>query len=261
MKMKKIGKILLVASSETTMELKNHSQMDVGFFLNELAVPAQYLTEHGYAVVMATPTGKTPIMDAGSNNVAFFGNNDAARKKALSFVSTLQPISLKQATTELNQFDAIFVPGGHAPMTDLMQDKDLGTALQYFHEKGKPTAMICHGPVAALAALPNAADFRKAMVADDIGTAKSISQNWQYAGYKMTVLSNAEELPGEVKKHDQMPFHVADALQTAGAVVVEKGIYTSHVIRDRELITGQNPASDIDLAKELIAALQEKKGK
>ena len=75
----------------------------------------------------------------------------------------------------------------------------------------------------------------------------------------MTVLSNPEELPGEIKKNTQMPFHVADALQVAGAIVEEKGIYTSHVVRDRELITGQNPASDLALAKELVQALQEKK--
>jgi len=252
------GKILLVASSETKMELKNHTQMDVGFFLNELAVPAQYLAKQGYTIVMATPSGKAPVMDASSNNAVFFGNDDTAREQASAFVSSLQPISLKQAVSELHEFDAIFVPGGHAPMTDLMQDKDLGTALQYFHEKGKPTAMICHGPAAALAAIPNAADFRKAMVADDIKAAKRETKNWPYIGYKMTVLSNVEELPGEVKRHTQMPFHVADALQTAGAIVVEDGIYTSHVIRDRELITGQNPASDIALAKELVKVLQKK---
>ena len=253
------GAILLVASSENTMELKHHSQMNVGFFLNELAVPAQYLTDQGYTIIMATPSGKVPVMDAGSNNAVFFGNDNAAREKALAFVSTLKPISLKQATAKLHNFDAVFVPGGHAPMTDLMQDKNLGTILQYFHETGKPTAMICHGPVAALAALPQAADFRQAMVADDINAAQRASKNWPYAGYRMTVLSNVEELPGEVKKQDQMPFHVADALQAAGAIVVEKGIYTSHVVRDRELITGQNPASDINLAKELVKALQEKK--
>ena len=253
------GKILLVASSENTMELQNHTQMPVGFYLNELAVPAQYLAKQGYTVVMATPSGEKPTMDAGSNNAIFFNKNEKAREEALSFVGNLQPISLQKAVNELDEFSALFVPGGHAPMTDLMQDKNLFLALQYFHKTGKPTAMICHGPVAALAALPQATAFRQAMVAGDIHAALTASQNWQYAGYKMTVLSNPEELPGEIKKNTQMPFHVADALQVAGAIVEEKGIYTSHVVRDRELITGQNPASDLALAKELVQALQEKK--
>lgn len=37
------GKILVVASSENKMELADKSIMDVGFFLNEFAVPTQYL--------------------------------------------------------------------------------------------------------------------------------------------------------------------------------------------------------------------------
>lgn len=250
------GKILLVASSQSTMELQNHSQMPVGFYLNELAVPAQYLAKQGYTIVLATPSGEKPVMDAGSNKALFFKDGEEERQEALTFVENLQPVSLQQAAAKLEQFAALFVPGGHAPMTDLMQDKNLYTALQYFHAQGKPTAMICHGPVAALAALPQAAEFRQAMVRGDIRAAKAASPNWLYAGYRMTVLSNPEELPGELKMKTQMPFHVADALQVAGGILEEQGIYTSHVVRDRELITGQNPASDLALAKELVKALQ-----
>lgn len=117
------GKILVIASGEDQMTLKNGSIMNVGFFLNEFAVPSQYLAGEGYEIVLATPEGKKPVMDASSND------------------------------------KAIFIPGGHAPMMDLMQSKDLGKMLRTFHEKGKPTAMICHGPVAALSALPNAASL------------------------------------------------------------------------------------------------------
>ena len=55
-----------------------------------------------------------------------------------------------------------------------------------------------------------------------------------------------------------MPFHVEQALQIAGGKMIVEGMYSSHVVRDRELITGQNPASDIALAKEFDKALQEK---
>jgi ABC-type uncharacterized transport system permease subunit len=44
------GRILLVASSQQTMALKNGTKMDVGFYLNELAVPAQYLAKQGYEI-------------------------------------------------------------------------------------------------------------------------------------------------------------------------------------------------------------------
>lgn len=38
----------------------------------------------------------------------------------------------------------------------------------------------------------------------------------------------------------------------------EGALYQSHVVKDRELITGQNPASDIALAKALVSAIEGK---
>ncbi len=253
------GKILVVASSENRMALKDGSLMDVGFFLNELAVPTQYLADHGYDIVLATPSGKLATMDASSNDKKFFGGDEAARKNAVDFVEHLPVITLKSAAAgDISQYDAVFIPGGHAPMTDLMQDKDLGTILRYAHEHNIVTAAICHGPVALLAALPDAAAYRTALASDDVRAAVKNADGWIYSGYQMTVLSDAEEWPGEVAKGTQMPFHVEQALQIAGGTMVEQSLYQSHVVRDRELITGQNPASDIALGKAIDGAIQEK---
>lgn len=252
------GKILVVASSQSQMELADKSIMNVGFFLNEFAVPTEYLAERGYEIVLATPSGEMPVMDKGSNDKKFFGGDEAARSKAVAFVDGLKPISLTDAIKGgLDQYAAIFVPGGHAPMTDLMQDENLGTILRYFHEKQKPTAFICHGPAAMLAALPDAAAYRQALVSHDAkGAMAASSKGWIYSGYEMTVLSDAEEWPGEVAKGTEMPFHVEQALQIAGGKMRVDGMYGSHVVHDRELITGQNPASDLELAKELDKSLQ-----
>ncbi|MBP2650845.1 MAG: thiamine biosynthesis protein ThiJ [Firmicutes bacterium] len=257
------GKILLVASSTSTLELKDHRSMATGFYLNELAVPALRLIEEGYEVVVATPNGNKPVMDAHSSNAKLFGNDQAALQRALHFVDTYpsiqHPITLKEAVDSgLDQYSGIYVPGGHAPMNDLIQDASLGEVLRYFHQQAKPTAFLCHGPIAALAALTDASAYRKALVNGDFDAQKSTSVNWQYAGYHMTVFSNVEEYPGEKKLQGQVPFYVADALQIAGGIVEHGPIMKSYVVRDRELITGQNPASDHALAEELIKALNEK---
>ncbi|RGS72524.1 type 1 glutamine amidotransferase domain-containing protein [Mitsuokella sp. AF21-1AC] len=253
------GKILVVVSSQDKMELADKSIMDVGFFLNEFAVPTEYLAERGYEIVLATPSGQMPVMDKSSNDKKFFGGDEAARAKAVAFVNGLKPISLQDAIKDgLEQYAAIFVPGGHAPMTDLMQDKDLGTILRYFHEKQKPTAFICHGPSAMLAALPDAAAYRQALVSHDAKGAMAAAKGWIYSGYEMTVLSDAEEWPGEVAKGTEMPFHVEQALQIAGGRMRVDGMYGSHVVHDRELITGQNPSSDLELARELDKTLSAK---
>ncbi|MBS2036037.1 hypothetical protein JST97_13695 [bacterium] len=44
-------------------------------------------------------------------------------------------------------------------MADLITDPHLGRILEHFHRAGKPTAMIGHGPAAALSAQADSAGF------------------------------------------------------------------------------------------------------
>ena len=160
----------------------------------------------------------------------------------------------------LDQYDAAYVPGGHAPMAGLMQDKDFGKVLRHFHEKGKVTAFLCHGPIASLAALDDAEGYRKSLVSGDFDEQAKLSKGWQYAGYRMTIYSDPEEYPVEkfVLKW-QVPFYVADALQIAGGTVEHASAAQGHVVVDRELITGQTPASDHMVGDALVKALSERK--
>jgi putative intracellular protease/amidase len=68
----------------------------------------------------------------------------------------------RQPNTRLDKYIAVYVPGGHPPMVDLMDNSDLGEILNYFHDEGQLTVLLCHGPIAIRAALPNAKAFRDA---------------------------------------------------------------------------------------------------
>ena len=157
----------------------------------------------------------------------------------------------------LDDYAGVFVPGGQAPVVDLMQDPDLGEILRHFHEKAKPTALLCHGPIAVASAMPHAREFRAALVAGDPVKAAEWAKDWQYAGYQMTVFSNSEEkIVEDYILHAKLYFNVVDALQTAGGKVVTTAVdFEPHVIVDRELITGQNSRSDHPLAARLVEAL------
>lgn len=48
--------------------------------------------------------------------------------------------------------DAVLLVAGHAPLEDLKADKDLGRILMHFHNKQRPTGIICHAPIALLSA-------------------------------------------------------------------------------------------------------------
>lgn len=158
----------------------------------------------------------------------------------------------------LENYAAVFVPGGQAPVVDLMQNADVGEILRDFHTKGKPTALLCHGPIATVAAMPSAREFRAALIAGDRARAARLAKGWQYAGYKMTIFSNAEEkVLADSVLHAKLYFTVADALQIAGGEVLTGPIdWEPHVIEDRELITGQNPRSDHGVAAALVKVLE-----
>jgi putative intracellular protease/amidase len=254
------GVILVVGSSADSLRLANGTSVATGNYLNETTVPAMALIAAGYDILVATPTGAKPALDARSISAGHFGGNEAALAEALAFWNSHPAMTEVRRLGDvvaqgLDRFAGVFVPGGHAPITDLMQDADLGTVLRHFHAAGKPTALLCHGPIAVLAALTTASAFRSALVE---GTATAAqAQGWIYAGYDMTIFSNREEaIVEDGVFHAGLEFSVADALTLAGGRLTHAAeTFAAHVVQDRELITGQNPRSDHLLAETLIAVL------
>jgi len=255
------GTILVIGSNGTQLEAKGGGTITIGQFLNETAVPLMALVDAGYDFVLATPTGEKPHMDKDSDALIYFAQDDAARTRARNFfnndpamndVRTIRSI----IDAGLERFAGVFFPGGHAPIVDVMQDPDAGEVLRYFHSVSKPTAAICHGPISILAALPKAREFRAALIDGDKVKAHALAGGWQYTGYRMTVFSRSEEEYAEDNVfHKKLIFNMPDALEAAGAEVINADNFTSFVVVDRELITAQNPMSDHELAAKFISAL------
>lgn len=256
------GTVLVTGSNARRIELKGGRSAAIGQYLNETVVPAMALIEAGYAVVLATPDGTKPHIDEASDAAQQFGGDEAAHARARSFyagdpsmnqVSTLRSV----IDTGLDGYAGVFVPGGHAPAVDLMQDADMGVVLHHFHKAGRPTALLCHGPVATAAAMPRAREFRAALIAGDTVKASECAQGWIYAGYRMTVFSASEERTAEDSLlHGKLYFDMPLALRLAKGEVTTNPIdFAPNVVIDRELITGQNPTSDHMLAAKLVEAL------
>ncbi len=250
-------KVLIVLSSQNTLTLKDGKSYSTGFYMNELGVPLKALVEHGIKPVFANPQGNHPAMDARSDKPTLFA--DEAEYKAVKEMleksaQLSHPIPLsKISDADLDQYGAIFIPGGHPPMEDLWKDPTLGRILHHFHAKNKPTALICHGPISLLSTLKDPGALARSV---ELKKSPLANTNWLYAGYGMTVFSDAEEKPNEPGKlGGYMKFYPEDALKAAGGKVEIGPAYKSHVVQDRELITGQNPASDKELAEHLLKSL------
>ena len=268
-KMTTKGKVLVLVSSGRGLPLKDGKvYTGAGYYLNELTVPVRALMNEGYEITFANPKGNTPQMDVHSAVADFFGGDEAKLQDYLKFRDSLTGLKnptriadvIASGASGLDQYDAVFVPGGHGPMMDLLDDPDAGTVLRHFHKTSKPTAVLCHGPISLLSALPNSAEVVAALSAGDAAGARAKAQGWIYSGYKMTIFSTAEEQQREpLEIGGKVLFYPDFALSTAGGDVSVLAPWTSYVVQDRELISGQNPFSDQALLKLLLPALDGKK--
>lgn len=258
------GKVLVVVSSESKITLKDGKTHETGFYMNELLVPLKQVLDAGYTPVFANPKGTAAVMDANSDSAAHFANDEKLYQEMRALLASLDGLRTPKPLAAINaegvsNYAGVLVPGGHAPMEDLATDPEMGKLLSSFHQAGKPTGLICHGPIALLSALKNADQFAR-LVPEPKKT--SPQKDWAYYGYRVTVFSTPEEkdaekgiLKGKVK------FYPEAALRLAGAKVKNGPKWKANVVRDRELITGQNPASDKEFGKKFVEALNEKQPK
>jgi putative intracellular protease/amidase len=231
-----MANILMVVSAADSLTMKDGSEHPTGYWAEELVVSHQTLTEAGNTVHIATPGGKKPTVDQVSLAAESAGGEDRAQ----GFRDYLEKIDgelahpLVLADVDIAAYDAVVMPGGHGPMADLYKDADLGRLLVAANRDGKVIAPFCHGPAGLLSAT------------DDDGT-------FAFEGRRLTVFTNEEEQGGGTGENT--PWLVEDALKEKGAVIENAAAWSSNVVRDDNLITGQNPQSSEAVAKEVLAAL------
>ncbi|MFE9259139.1 type 1 glutamine amidotransferase domain-containing protein [Streptomyces sp. NPDC006879] len=230
-----MAKILFVVTGADSWTLKDGSKHPTGFWAEEAVVPYEAFTAAGHEVVVATPGGVVPTVDRGSLAPEVNGGEENAQvmTRKLAEVTVLRkPIRLEDVV--LDDYAAVYYPGGHGPMEDLAVDPTSGRLLVAALESGKPLGIVCHGPAAMLAA--EAADGSNA-----------------FAGYRVAAFTNLEE--EQAGFADKAPWLLHDRLIAIGAQVQAGEAWAPHVLVDRTLVTGQNPASSAQAAQELLKML------
>ncbi len=251
------GEVLVILSSETTMDLADGQSIETGYYLNEFGVPAKALVDAGYELVLATPKGNAPQVDKKSVSTDYFDGDEAKMQSIQRFVASLPDINDTASLSEilagdLSQYEAVFIPGGHAPLIDLANNPEVGEILRHFNKQGKPTAAICHGPITLLSAQVQPNSYYQAIKDGE----KASANNWIYDGYKMTIFSDPEERVFESSlEGKKLKFYPAMAMEKAGGNMAFASEWQPNVVVDRELITGQNPFSDKLLAEKLLEML------
>lgn len=224
--------VLFVVTGASTWTLTDGTPHPTGYWAEELLQPYRALTSAGHTVVVATPAGVVPTVDQASLAPEYTGGADV-RAELDGIEALRRPLALSDV--DLDSYDAVYYPGGHGPMQDLVTDPDSGALLAAALDSGRPLAVVCHGSVALLAAhRPD-------------GT-------WAFAGRRITGFSDEEERQGGLAA--KAPFLAESRLREAGAVVEVGDAWSDHVVVDGNLITGQNPQSSATVGQLLVDALR-----
>ncbi|WP_232666451.1 type 1 glutamine amidotransferase domain-containing protein [Pseudonocardia sp. TRM90224] len=229
-----MAQILFVMTSADRWTLTDGTEHPTGFWAEEFAAPYSAFVAAGHEVVVATPGGVVPIVDRSSLAPEANGGADAAAAVAAVLESAealRNPVVLHDVDPA--DFAVVFYPGGHGPMQDLAVDPDSARVLATTLASGAPLGLLCHAPAAMLATETDGAS--------------------PFAGYRMTAFSNAEEKLAGLA--DKAPWLLEDRLVALGARYEAGDPFAPHVVVDRNLYTGQNPASSTDLAAALVAAI------
>lgn len=229
-----MSKILFVVTGARHWTLADGTEHPTGFWAEELVAPYRVFTGAGHQVVVATPGGVVPVVDEGSLAADANGgqeNADAIRAELESIRELDTPLSLDEVDPD--DYAVVFYPGGHGPMEDLAVDATSAALLVDTLASGKPLGIVCHAPAALLATEGEGGS--------------------PFSGYRLTGFTNAEEKQAGLA--DKAPWLLQDRLVALGVEFQEADPWSENVVVDRNLFTGQNPASSDPLAREILAAL------
>jgi putative intracellular protease/amidase len=224
--------ILMVLTSHDKL---GNSGEKTGFWVEEFAAPYFAFKDAGYEITLASPLGGQPPIDPKSE-LADFQTADTQRFDNDEQVKGQLSNTLKLNQVNASDYDAVFYPGGHGPLWDLVDDVDSIALIQSTIEANKPVATVCHSS----AVLLNIKDNNDAYLINK----KAVS------GF-----TNNEEAAVELTQI--VPFLLEDELIKRGADYQRAADWTPFAVQDGLIISGQNPASSALVAQKLITHLNQ----
>ncbi|QUE76734.1 type 1 glutamine amidotransferase domain-containing protein [Stutzerimonas stutzeri] len=224
-------KILIVLTSHDKL---GDTGKPTGFWLEEFAAPYYVFKDAGAEIVLASPKGGQPPLDPKSDapdaqtEMTKRFKNDAEGQALLANTHKLDEVSAED-------FDAVFYPGGHGPLWDLTGNAKSIALIESFIQARKPVAAVCHAPAALV-------------------QVRGADGEYLVKGKQVTGFTNTEE--EGVQLTEVVPFLLEDKLKEIGGDYSKGPDWASYVRVDGLLVTGQNPASSEEAARELLKLLK-----
>lgn len=218
--------VLIIVSNANVIGTHNRR---TGTFLPEVAHPYAEFEKAGYQIDFASLSGDTPYLDAlnladDPDNLKFLtGKGWADMQKAV-----------KLETINVSTYDAIFIPGGLAPMVDMPEAPLLKQIIAETYERNAIVGAVCHGPVSLL-------------------NVKLSDGSYLVNGKNIASFTTEEE---DNYARADVPFDLQTALTDQGAIFHAAAPWSANSIVDGNLVTGQNPASAKGVGEKIVALLE-----
>ena len=223
-------KILMVLTSHDRL---GNTGKKTGFWLEEFAAPYYAFKDAGATITIASPLGGQPPLDPKSDTPDA-QTEDTQRFKADAAAQAALAHTIELSEITAGDFDAVFYPGGHGPLWDLVEDASSIALIEFMLAAGKPVALVCHAPG----------------VLRDV---KGLDGSPIVRGKAVTGFTNTEEQAAGLT--EIVPFLVEDMLVQNGGHYAKVADWQPYVLKDGLLITGQNPASSAPAAQQLLEQL------
>lgn len=193
-----------------------------GLWLSELTHAWHIFAAEGHEQRLVSPKGGVAPLEP---RALKWPNIDATAKAWLADEARMTLLSTTARPDEIDSadFDAIYFTGGHAVMWDFPDSVGLQRITREIYERGGIVSAVCHGYCGLL----------NTTLSD--GTLL-------VAGRRLTGFAWSEEVLAGVAK--KVPYNAEEEMKRRGAHY-EKAIlpFTSKVVTDGRLVTGQNPQS------------------
>ena len=223
-------KVLIVLPSHD--QLGNTGQK-TGFWLEEFTDPYYKFIDSGYEVTIASPRGRKPPVDPKSTQKENQSESTQRFERDKSAQVKLEN-TLVLSQVSANDYDTLFLPGGHGPMWDLSSDENMKKIVEDFYSDKKIVSAVCHGPAGLLQATDR-------------------NGNSILKGKKITGFTNNEESAVGLTK--TVPFSLENRMKELGGKFEKGQDFKPFIVSDGQLITGQNPKSALPAAEKVVEIL------
>ncbi|SEH63271.1 Putative intracellular protease/amidase [Paenimyroides aquimaris] len=230
-----ILKILIVV---TNINVYENGKLETGLWLSELTHLYHEAITNGYEVTIASPNGGNVPIDPES--LKHF-TLDKISKQYWNEPSFRELLKNSKSLVEVSeqQFDCVYLAGGHGTMYDFPNDSTLQNIVREHYETGKIVSAVCHGVGGLL-------------------NVKLSNDEYLIKDKTITGFNWFEESLAKRKK--EVPFNLEAELKKRTSNYKKAFIpMTSKVVVDGNLITGQNPFSSKEIAKVVIQELRNKR--